>query len=81
MRQFASFAMSFRGQLQGFFFGFAVAGGIAMYQLQKDMWSSHRLIIASVRALDCGVRELIQEQQSVLLVVLRAHLHQLEQPG
>ena len=42
--------MSFRGQLQGFFFGFAIAGGIAMYQLQKDMWSSHRMIMASVRA-------------------------------
>lgn len=47
--------MSFRGQLQGFFFGFAIAGGIAMYQLQKDMWSSHRMIMASVSHYSCDV--------------------------
>jgi hypothetical protein len=43
------FAMTFRGQLQGFFMGFAIVGGIAMYQLQKDVWSSHRMIMESVR--------------------------------
>lgn len=46
--------MTFRAQLQGFFFGFAVVGGVAMYQLQKDMWSSHRMIMASVRHA-CGM--------------------------
>lgn len=41
--------MTFRSQLQGFFMGFAVVGGLAMYQIQKDMWNSHRMIMESVR--------------------------------
>jgi formate/nitrite transporter FocA (FNT family) len=45
--------MTFRAQLQGFFLGFGVVGGIAMYQLQKDMWSSHRMIMTSVRSQPC----------------------------
>jgi hypothetical protein len=41
-------SMTFRAQLQGFFAGFAIVGGIAMYQLQKDVWNSHRMIMESV---------------------------------
>lgn len=40
---------SMRTQLGGFLAGFAMAGSIAMYQLQKDVWSSHRLLLQQVR--------------------------------
>lgn len=42
-------SMSFRSQLQGFALGSAIVGAFAMYQLQKDVWSSHRMILAAVR--------------------------------
>jgi hypothetical protein len=38
-----------RTQVGGFLAGFAIAGGIAMYQLQKEVWSSHRLLLQQVR--------------------------------
>ena len=41
--------MSLRSQLQGFALGSAIVGAIAMYQLQKDVWSSHRMILTAVR--------------------------------
>jgi hypothetical protein len=41
--------MSIRSQLQGFFIGAGLVGAVAMYQLQKDVWSSHRIILDSVR--------------------------------
>ena len=45
--------MTFRSQLQGFFMGCALVGGLAMYQLQKDIWSSHRMITESVGFATC----------------------------
>lgn len=44
-----SSSMSFRSQLQGFALGSAIVGAFAMYQLQKDVWSSHRMILAAVQ--------------------------------
>lgn len=40
--------MTLRSQLQGFFMGAALVGGISLYQLQKDVWSSHRAIMGTV---------------------------------
>ncbi|GAQ81106.1 hypothetical protein KFL_000710110 [Klebsormidium nitens] len=34
----------FRVRLASFAAGFAVAGGLAIYQLQKDLWASHKVL-------------------------------------
>lgn len=52
--------MSFRSQLQGFALGSAIVGAFAMYQLQKDVWSSHRMILNSVRVSDSTTVEALR---------------------
>ena len=41
----------FRVRAVSFFTGFAVASGIAMFQLQRDVWGSHHLLADEVGAL------------------------------
>lgn len=54
--------MSIRSQLQGFFIGCGLVGAVAMYQLQKDVWSSHRLILEAVQE---KVQKLEGEMQDI----------------
>lgn len=38
----------FRVRAASFFTGFAVASGIAMFQLQRDVWGSHHILADEV---------------------------------
>eukprot|EP00793_Prasinoderma_coloniale_P005706 PRCOL_00004180-RA len=52
-----------RARITAFLAGFGVAGGGAMYQLRKDVWSSHEMIDARVKANGKDVDDKVQAMQ------------------
>lgn len=51
----------FRVRATSFFTGFAVASGIAMFQLQRDVWGSHHTLADEVEGYYSQLEKRIQE--------------------
>jgi len=64
----------YRVRATSFFAGFAVASGIAMFQLQRDVWGSHRILADGVEGYFNQLEKRIQEvERAVGVATPKAH--------
>eukprot|EP00884_Botryococcus_braunii_P007406 jgi/Botrbrau1/16667/Bobra.0068s0083.1 len=55
-----------RARVSSFLAGFAVAAGLALYQLRQDIWESHRVLAAQAETVDRALEERVAQLEAAL---------------